>query len=94
MTVRGLAILPIILYQKTLSLDHGPLRYLNGGRRNCRFEPTCSDYTIQAIAEHGVIKGIILGIKRISRCHPWGGFGYDPVPSNQPSRQKARSMGK
>lgn len=47
---------------------------------NCRFTPTCSHYGIEALKTHGIIKGIWLTIKRISRCHPWGGSGYDPVP--------------
>jgi putative membrane protein insertion efficiency factor len=47
---------------------------------SCRFEPTCSVYTYQAIEKYGVIKGGILGIKRISRCHPLNPGGYDPVP--------------
>jgi uncharacterized protein len=46
----------------------------------CRFEPTCSSYSHDAIVKHGVIKGIWLAIKRISKCHPWGKSGYDPVP--------------
>ncbi|MBO5039225.1 MAG: membrane protein insertion efficiency factor YidD [Alphaproteobacteria bacterium] len=46
----------------------------------CRFHPTCSEYMIEAIEIHGLIKGIYLGIKRICRCHPWGGSGEDPVP--------------
>ena len=46
----------------------------------CRYRPTCSEYMIEAITEHGVFKGLYLGIKRILRCHPWGGSGYDPVP--------------
>lgn len=51
-----------------------------GGRAVCRFTPTCSEYTKQAIEKHGIIRGGWLGIKRISRCRPGGGFGYDPVP--------------
>lgn len=46
----------------------------------CRFTPTCSEYTIEALEKFGTVKGIALGIKRIVRCHPWGGQGYNPVP--------------
>ncbi len=46
----------------------------------CRYQPTCSQYMIDSIREWGVFKGTWLGLKRISRCHPWGGHGYDPVP--------------
>ena len=46
----------------------------------CRYSPTCSDYSVQAINKHGALKGGYLAIKRISSCHPWGGNGYDPVP--------------
>ena len=50
---------------------------------NCRYQPTCSSYMIEALKEHGLLKGLWLGAKRIGRCHPWGGHGYDPVPKNK-----------
>jgi len=46
----------------------------------CRYQPTCSTYTISALKKHGLLKGSWLAIKRIGSCHPWGGSGYDPVP--------------
>lgn len=48
--------------------------------KNCRYQPTCSHYMLQALEIHGPFKGLYLGLRRISRCHPWGGEGYDPVP--------------
>ncbi|MBJ7428415.1 MAG: membrane protein insertion efficiency factor YidD [Bacteroidia bacterium] len=46
----------------------------------CRYNPTCSQYAIEALNKHGIFKGLILSIKRIGSCHPWGGSGFDPVP--------------
>ena len=46
----------------------------------CRYTPSCSAYSIEAINKYGAFKGSFLGVKRILRCHPWGGHGYDPVP--------------
>lgn len=46
----------------------------------CRYTPSCSSYSEQAIRKYGPIKGLLLSVKRISKCHPWGGSGYDPVP--------------
>jgi putative membrane protein insertion efficiency factor len=48
--------------------------------RACRYTPTCSEYGIEAIKKHGPFKGTLLTLKRVSRCHPWGGHGHDPVP--------------
>ena len=67
----------IRLYQITLSPILGS---------NCRYHPTCSHYMIDAIDEWGM-KGVWLGLKRIGRCHPWGGHGFDPVPIN-PKKKK------
>ncbi|GHT76175.1 putative membrane protein insertion efficiency factor [Bacteroidia bacterium] len=65
------ALLPIRFYRKCIS----PLT-----PATCRFTPTCSEYALIAIQKYGVFKGGWLAIKRICRCHPWGGQGYDPVP--------------
>ena len=48
--------------------------------QKCRFTPTCSQYGIDALKKYGPLKGVWLTLKRIARCHPWGGHGYDPVP--------------
>jgi putative membrane protein insertion efficiency factor len=49
----------------------------------CRYNPTCSQYMIEALQEHGILKGLYLGTKRLLSCHPWGGSGYDPVPKRK-----------
>jgi len=70
----------ILIYQKTLSLDHGPLaRFVT--RPRCKYHPTCSQYAHQAINRFGIIKGIPLSIWRIMRCNPWSKGGFDPVPT-------------
>ena len=61
----------IKLYQYTISPLLGP---------HCRFNPTCSNYAIEAIKKHNILKALFITIKRISRCHPWGKSGDDPVP--------------
>jgi putative membrane protein insertion efficiency factor len=71
-------------YQWTLS---PLLSLLVGAGGGCRFEPTCSQYFLEAVEGHGFFRGSWLGLKRIARCHPWGGRGVDPVPS--PSRRVA-----
>ena len=50
---------------------------------NCRFMPTCSEYAMESLKSHGLIKGSYLTIKRIGKCHPWGGHGYDPIPTKK-----------
>ena len=47
---------------------------------SCRYTPTCSQYMLEAIKKYGTLKGVILGLQRIGRCHPWGGKGFDPIP--------------
>ncbi len=65
-------IIPVKIYQWIIS----PM--LPG---SCRYVPTCSEYAIEALRIHGPVKGLLLGTKRIFSCHPWGGHGFDPVPS-------------
>lgn len=69
--LRKIFILPIRFYQLSIS----PLF-----PSCCRFTPTCSQYAIEVIMRHGIFRGSWLALRRILRCHPWGGSGYDPVP--------------
>jgi len=79
MQARIPVLMAISLYQKTLSLDHGPLAKIFPFW-GCKFYPTCSEYTYQAIAKYGVFKGTWFGFKRLIRCHPFSKGGHDPVP--------------
>lgn len=72
--MKKIILLLIKLYQKHISIFLG---------KNCRFYPTCSAYTYEAIEKFGIIKGIFLGIKRIIKCHPFHPGGYDPVPEKR-----------
>ncbi len=69
--VTALLVLPIRFYQLAISPHLGA---------NCRFTPTCSQYAIEALRIHGPVRGLWLAVRRILRCNPWGGSGYDPVP--------------
>ncbi|MDA3880217.1 MAG: membrane protein insertion efficiency factor YidD [Prolixibacteraceae bacterium] len=59
---------------------------------SCRHVPTCSNYMIEAIKVHGPLKGFWLGIKRLSKCHPWGTHGYDPIPPKKMFETKKMNM--
>lgn len=67
-------------YQKSKIVRSEILKQLYLTDSSCRFRPTCSEYTYQAIEKYGIIKGIYIGIKRIIRCHPLNKGGYDPIP--------------
>ena len=69
--VRKAFLLPVYFYRVFISPLTPP---------SCRYTPTCSQYMVEAVLKYGIFKGGWLGIKRICRCHPWGGSGYDPVP--------------
>jgi putative membrane protein insertion efficiency factor len=76
LTARFLMLM-VRVYQILLS----PLKSLAGGDfACCRFQPSCSHYAIEAMRRHGAFRGTRLALKRILKCHPWGGAGYDPVP--------------
>ena len=75
LTVRRIAVAgltaPIRVYRAAISPLLPPM---------CRFTPSCSRYALEAIERHGPVRGVWLGAKRVCRCHPWGGTGFDPVP--------------
>jgi len=74
---RSLVVGAIRLYRWILSPAKSALL---GQAGRCRFVPSCSAYALEAVQEHGVLRGGWLALKRLSRCHPWGGAGWDPVP--------------
>ncbi len=84
-TIGHLAAKPLLglvwLYRKGLSPLLGA---------NCRFEPSCSTYAEEALREYGGFRGGWLTLRRIARCHPWGGSGYDPVPSREAHDERDR----
>jgi putative membrane protein insertion efficiency factor len=69
--VRNLFVLPVRIYQYCISPALPPA---------CRFYPTCSAYAAEAVLRHGVLRGTFLALRRLARCHPFGGHGHDPVP--------------
>ena len=73
-TMKWLIVGLIKVYRTVLSPMLGP---------KCRYTPSCSAYAIEAVEQHGAWHGGVLAVKRILRCHPWGGSGYDPVPNRE-----------
>lgn len=73
----GIVIAIIGVYQKMVSPALG---------RNCRFSPSCSSYAIEAMAAHGLVRGLVLSVQRLGRCHPLHEGGYDPVPGGEVER--------
>lgn len=69
--MKRIVIAIILFYQRYISAGLGS---------NCRFEPTCSQYTLEAVDRYGALKGLWMGARRIARCHPFNPGGYDPVP--------------
>ncbi|WP_289735889.1 membrane protein insertion efficiency factor YidD [Paramuribaculum intestinale] len=67
----AIMLLPVYFYRACISPMLPP---------SCRYTPTCSQYAIEALKKHGPLRGTMLTLKRLMRCHPWGGSGYDPVP--------------
>jgi putative membrane protein insertion efficiency factor len=74
------SILKLLLKIYKLTLSPFLAALTGGPGTGCRFVPTCSEYFVEAVKEHGLIAGGWLGLKRLARCHPWGDSGYDPVP--------------
>ena len=66
---------PFVLLVRFYQIAISPLK-----PPTCRFTPTCSSYALEALKRYGLFKGVMLAIRRIMRCYPWGGSGYDPVP--------------
>ena len=73
--MKRLILWPLLLLIRGYQLFISPLLGVN-----CRFAPSCSAYALEALEKHGPLQGGALMVKRIVRCHPWGGSGYDPVP--------------
>jgi len=78
--MKSLILKSIGFYQKTKFFHGAIARQLFLTDKLCRFTPTCSQYTYQAVDKYGVLKGLWLGLKRVVRCHPWSRGGNDPLP--------------
>jgi putative membrane protein insertion efficiency factor len=76
--MRGILIFPFVFLIKIYQFLISPII-----GKNCRFNPTCSNYALEALKKHGLFLGMYYSITRILKCHPWGGSGHDPVPSKK-----------
>jgi len=76
MSLKNILIFPFVLLVRFYQVAISPYT-----PSSCRYEPTCSQYTIEALRKRGLITGLWLSLKRMFTCHPWGGSGYDPVPN-------------
>lgn len=85
-TLKKIAVSPFVFLIRFYQVCISPLK-----PPTCRFTPTCSAYGLQAFRKHGPIKGFYLTARRILRCHPWGGSGYDPVPEEFSWRLKKKN---
>lgn len=80
--ITWILLLPVYFYRAVISPLTPP---------SCRYTPTCSQYTIEALKKHGPCKGSYLSAKRIISCNPWGGSGYDPVPEPKQKKDKPKA---
>lgn len=78
MSFKNILAFPLILFVRFYQVAISPFT-----PSSCRYDPTCSQYTIEALRKRGLITGTWLSLKRIFSCHPWGGSGYDPVPNKK-----------
>ena len=74
--INRILIFPIIVFIRIYQLIISPII-----GQNCRYLPTCSEYTVSCLQQFGIIKGTFFSLKRIFKCHPWGNYGYDPIPN-------------
>lgn len=82
--LQHILVLAVRVYRLTVSPAQA---FLFGSTGGCRFTPTCSVYTMDAVREHGAVIGTVLATKRICRCHPWGDCGHDPVPEKRKAKK-------
>ncbi len=73
----------LVLFIRAYRVVFAPVKVVLGLQGCCRYTPSCSHYMEEAICAHGVGRGLGLGARRVLRCHPWGGMGFDPVPPRQ-----------